>query len=222
MDSVCMHVLDGCEVFVSTIVRNVRDLIQAAIDEHDSCHMVFPGGRSPRPVFERLGQEDLPWSKLHLYPSDERCVPVGSEERNDKLIDELLIIPGILPEENLHRIPAEFGAHKGAQLYCEMLRDIPCFDLALLGLGPDGHTASLFPNDSWDEEKAALPVYRAPKYPPERVTISLACLRDARERWVIVAGSEKKLMMERIQQGEDFPVTRILPTLFFIDKEVMT
>jgi 6-phosphogluconolactonase len=209
------------EHILSEVVEKIASFIRFTVNCRDSCHMVFPGGRSPYLIFELLQKEDLPWSKLHLYPSDERCVPVNSEARNDRLIDKFLIETSILPKENLHRISAELGADKGAYFYNKTLADVPRFDLALLGIGCDGHTASLFPGDHWDEKKSALPVHNSPKFPSERVTISLSRLRDARERWVIVSGTEKKSIMERIQRGEIFPVTRVLPTVFFVDKKVM-
>jgi 6-phosphogluconolactonase len=209
------------ETLARVISRRLACYIKACVEAHQACHMVFPGGRSPRLVFEMLAEEDLPWTRLHLYPSDERCVCLGSVERNDKLIDVLLVDAGLLPEKNLHRIPAECGAKEGARLYHEYLLCVPRFDIALLGVGGDGHIASLFAGMMSNHAgHLAWPVHDSPKPPKERVTISLPRLREARERWVLAFGAEKKEIVARIQRGEDSPVVRVLPTMLFTEREV--
>lgn len=209
---------DTTEDFVERVTKKIADFIQATIKTNNICHMIFPGGNSPRPIFEKLKQADLPWSKLHLYPSDERCVPIGSEERNDRIIDELLITSELLPENNLHRIPAELGPEVGATFYHEFLNTIPRFDLALLGMGPDGHTASLFPGHVHPSHKNAYPVVNSPKPPTERVTISLERLKSSQERWVIIRGEEKKDIVKQIKQGASIPITDVMPTLYFLEQ----
>ena len=183
--------------------------------------MVFPGGNSPWPIFEKLRHANLPWSKLKLYPSDERCVPLGSKERNDRMIDELLIESNVLPEKNLYRIPAELGPDVGAKLYHQLLSNVPQFDLVLLGMGPDGHTASLFPGHVHPDNKNACPVYNAPKLPLERVTMSLDRLKRSHERWVIISGDEKKNITKQIKRGVIMPITQINPTRYFLEQSYL-
>lgn len=208
---------DSEEMAVDMVIE-LAQIIQESITRQGICHLVFPGGRSPRRILELLREQKLTWASLHLYPGDERCVPIGDPERNDRLIDELLLTQVPLPPENLHRIHAELGPEEGARLYNQLLAQTPRFDIALLGIGLDGHTASLFPgNPALNDTRPAVAVYNAPKPPSERVSIGLSHLRKARERWVIVTGNEKQELMMRIQHGEEFPITLVHPTRWFID-----
>ena len=201
-----------------SLVSELAQMIRVAIADRGVCHMVFPGGRSPRRALELLSGQDLPWDMLHLYPSDERCLPVGDVERNDRLIDELLLTRVSLPPKNLHRIPAELGPEEGAALYNQLLHQTPPFDIALLGVGPDGHTASLFPgHPALADGCAAVPVWNAPKLPPERVSLGLGGLLAARQRLVVATGSEKCELIGQIQRGVDLPVARIQPTKWYLD-----
>lgn len=198
------------------LVNDLANLIRNAVAERDVCHLVFPGGRSPLRMLTLLREQALPWSALHVYPSDERCVPRGNIDRNDRIIDELLIDSSLLPCDNLHRIPGELGPEKAAQYYRQLLDRTPCFDVAILGVGEDGHTASLFPGSpSLDDQNSAIPIYLAPKLPMQRVSIGISRLRAARARWVMIQGLEKRHVVTRILQQDDMPVTRILPTSFF-------
>lgn len=194
--------------------------IHMAVNTRGTCHMVFPGGRSPRRVIELLRALEVPWFALHLYPSDERCVPVGDPERNDRLIDELLLPYVSLPLENLHRIPAELGPEEGASRYSQLLDQTPCFDIALLGMGPDGHIASLFPNHpAVYDSGQAVPVWDAPKPPSLRVSIGLRRLTDALTRQVIVLGADKLPLLNSSEAFKGTPVERIRPTVWYVYKE---
>lgn len=213
------HICANAEELNVVVADELAYLIQTVVLNRGICHMVFPGGRSPRGVFEILTRKTLPWSALHLYPSDERCVPQGSSDRNDVLIDELLLSDVHFPEKNLHRIPAELGAEEGAHRYNELLSHVPRFDIAFLGVGEDGHTASLFPGSSTlEDERTVVPVFGSPKPPTDRVSIGLARLREAHERWVVVAGLEKKNILSQMSLRNDLPVNRILPTRLFVDQ----
>jgi 6-phosphogluconolactonase len=197
----------------------LAEQIIAAVADRGFCHMVFPGGRSPRQVLERLREQDIPWGALHLYPSDERCVPVGNPERNDRLVDELLFNHVSLPPENLHRIPAELGPEEGALRYSDLLDKTPRFDIVLLGMGLDGHTASLFPNHpALRDMRQAVPVWNAPKPPSLRVSIGLKRLTDALTRLVIVLGNGKYKLMNSLESLSDTPVVLIQPTAWFVYK----
>jgi 6-phosphogluconolactonase len=180
--------------------------------------MVFPGGRSPYDIFNILREETIPWSLVHLYLSDERCVPRGSFERNDRLVDELFIATKIVSEKNFHRISAELGPDEGARQYARLLRKKPRFDIVLLGVGEDAHIASLFPGtDNLTDTRSVVPVYDAPKPPSERISIGLCRLLDARCRFVLIRGAEKQGVLKQMKDGADLPVTRFLPTMVFVN-----
>ena len=192
--------------------------INHAIEERGSCHLVFPGGTSPRQILKQLQGQEIPWQRLHLYPSDERCVPQGDPQRNDRLIEELHFPFVPIPEENLHRIPAELGPEQGALAYAQQLEEAPRFDIALLGMGEDGHTASLFPgNSSLEDLCGAVPVLNSPKPPDERVSIGLQRLLGARERIVLAFGEGKRKAIKQIKAGESLPVAMVHPTCWCLD-----
>lgn len=198
------------------IVNEITTLAQLTIEKQGRFHMVFPGGTSPWPIFSSLRETNLPWEKIILYPSDERCVPIHTPTRNDFMIDELLIRPRLLPKDNLIRIPAETNPVAAAKHYHKLLRQVSYFDLVLLGIGADGHTASIFPNYPESPDNA-YPVFDAPKKPSTRITISANCLRRSQHRWALAFGTEKKPIMLSIQQGATLPITRIQPTRYFWD-----
>lgn len=192
--------------------------ILAAVADRGVCHMVFPGGRSPYRVLERLREKDLPWNALHLYPSDERCVPVGDPERNDLLIDELLLNHVLLPPENLHRIPAELGPEEGAIRFSQLLKSTPPFDIVLTGMGTDGHIASLFPNHpALSDDRDAVPVLAAPKAPTSRVSIGLERLKRGYSRRVVAMGAAKRGLFKNQSQFKASPVMRLNATIWCSD-----
>lgn len=212
------HVHHDAEHLAASLANELAQLIRATVANRGVCHMVFPGGGSPRRTLELLSKQDLPWVSLHLYPSDERCVPADDDYRNDRLIEELVIKRGMLPPENLHRIPAELGPEEGALQYSQLLDHLPQFDIALLGMGSDGHTASLFPkHPGLTDQRSVIPVCNAPKPPPERVSIGLHRLLTAHNRWVMAMGGDKQDALDSAYRGDDLPVTQVKPTAFFVD-----
>lgn len=200
------------------LADEVQAYVQGVVAARGVCHCVIPGGRSARRLLELLRQRDLPWPALHFYPSDERCVPVDALERNDRLIKELLLGPALLPLPHLHSIPAELGPEEGAAQFSKILSQTPFFDIALLGVGSDGHTASLFPgHPALSNDRPAVPVRDAPKPPPERVSLGLGRLLTAQRRILVVTGREKRDLIERVQSGADLPAVRVQPTSWFLD-----
>jgi 6-phosphogluconolactonase len=160
----------------------------------------------------------LPWGSIHIYLTDERCLPMGHEQRNDFMLDELLLPNVELPDSNIHRFPAELGAEAGAKQFAQMLSDVPRFDLVVLGIGEDGHTASLFPNSlQLEDQSPAVAVFDAPKPPPERISMGVTRLLSARERIVIATGEGKRETIQLIQQGIEFPITLIKPSTWYLD-----
>jgi len=182
--------------------------------------MVFPGGRSPYLILKELREREIPWKALHLYPSDERCVPVGDPDRNDRLIDELIIGHVPFPEKNFHRIPAELGSEEGSLQYALLLDRTPRFDIALLGVGSDGHTASLFPgHPALLNRRPAVPVENAPKEPSSRISIGLKRLAEALVRQVIVIGKDKLSLLAFPDVFENSPIGQVQPDVLHVCKD---
>ncbi len=197
----------SAEQLASELATVVAGEICAAVSARGECHMVVPGGGSPRAFFKHLAGHELPWHHLHLYPSDERCVPVDNRERNDRMIDDALLSRVSMPSEHLHRIPAELGPEAGARRYAQTLQGVPAFDIAVLGVGSDGHIASLFPDHpALYDGRDAVPVAAAPKPPSTRVTIGLRRLLAAGRRHVIALGAEKRAVFSPANRLLTLPV----------------
>ena len=160
---------------------------------------------------------DLPvdWARVEIYFGDERCLPPGDDQRNDAMAFDALIGRIDIPAANLHPIPAELGACEAAVEYAKLLGEIGALDLVLLGLGEDGHTASLFPgNAATDSADAVVAVFGAPKPPPERVSLGISALNAATDKLFIVAGAGKRDALQHLIQT---PAGRIIGAEWHLD-----
>jgi len=195
----------------------IENEIQSCLSHNDICHVALPGGNSPVLCLNLLAEKNLPWSKIHWYLGDERCYPQNHSERNDVMLQKNLW--SRVGKTNIHLIPAELGAEKAAEVYREIIGYFSAFDLVFLGLGEDGHTASLFPgNDALDDFRSVIPVFDSPKPPSHRVSLSIETLKKARNRIILTSGVSKAEVIKRIKQGEDLPVNRIGDINWFIDE----
>lgn len=212
-----VHHFPDPEALATALALDLAEMIRSAVARRGSCHLVFPGGRSARLALRKLAVVPAPWDRLHLYPSDERCVPPGHPDRNDLIGMELVrAIAGHRPV--MHSIPAELGPAEGAAAYSALLATAPRFDVALLGVGPDGHTASLFPGMSACEESVdAVAVSGAPKPPAERVSIGLGRLRSATRKIVILSGAEKAPITSLVGSRSMLPIFQIQPTDWYVE-----
>lgn len=214
--STTFHEYSSSEQLASELAIIVTQQILTAINVQGICHMVLPGGQSPRRFLEYLGNYDLPWKNIHLYPSDERCVPLGDRERNDRMLEEVLLSRVNMPAGNFHRIPAELGPEEGAIVYAIAINNAPVFDVAILGMGVDGHVASLFPGHvALYDCRDAVPVIAAPKPPQSRVTIGLMRLRSAANRHVIALGLEKRALFSKNDSLNSFPAFQLAGDIWY-------
>jgi 6-phosphogluconolactonase len=166
----------------------MAEAIREAIAARGAAHVALSGGNTPVRTYELLGGLVGSGENVHLWLADERCVPLDDPESNAKLISETLD----LPAATLHTVDGTLGPDEAATAYAKELGDV-VLDVALLGLGPDGHTASLFPGHATLEQHASrvLPVSDSPKPPPERVTMSLDTLGAARSLLLLATGEGK-------------------------------
>ena len=179
--------------------------IHSAVDARGICSIALSGGSTPGPVYEELGNSDLPWSQLQIFFADERAVPMDHPESNYRLVTKTLLKshPEILGQT--FRMPADAAdREQAAKRYGRRLPDP--LDVLVLGMGPDGHTASLFPGSAALNERDArvVPVL-APKPPPQRMTITPAVIERARSIIMIAAGAEKAPMVSRALGGFEDP-----------------
>lgn len=207
--------------------RVVRQLLQ----KKTPIAVALAGGQTPRRTYEHLRQLDLPWEHLHFFWGDERCVPPDDPRSNYRMACETFLSHIPIPSENLHPIPCLDTPEEAAELYEEELRSFcgpdPCLDFVWLGLGKDGHTASLFPHTPALAEKKRWVLGVHPKGTIPRVTLTYPVLNCA--RWVVflVSGREKAPVLAMILKGRPFPqscpAAGIRPLsgnlLWFVDRE---
>ncbi len=194
--------------------RRILDAAAHAIERRDRFLIVLAGGNTPRGIYRMLRAAATDWSRWQVYFGDERCLPADDAERNSRMAADAWLNRVPIPPDQVHAIPAELGAAAAALAYAETLRGAGNFDLVLLGLGEDGHTASLFPNHDWGsnaDAADALAVFDAPKPPPQRVSLSAARLSLTREVLFLVEGAAKRDAVTRWRAGERLPTGAIQP-----------
>jgi 6-phosphogluconolactonase len=211
-------VFDDIGSLSSAAAGRIAELAVEAIAARGVFRIALAGGETPRRCYEQLRQLPLDWARVQVYFGDERCLPINDPQRNDSMARETLLDNVAIPAANVHSIPAELGAAAAAASYATTLGGEP-LDLALLGMGEDGHTASLFPgNLATASRDAVVPVFGAPKPPPERVSLGMNTLNAARHKLLLVAGAGKRTALERIEQGESLPVATIEGAEWYLDR----
>lgn len=209
---------DDLESLSIAAARRIAELAAETIAARGVFRIALAGGETPRRCYEQLRQLPLDWARVQIYFGDERCLPVGDAQRNDSMARETLLNRVAIPVANVHSIPAELGAEAAATKYTATLGDKP-LDLVLLGMGEDGHTASLFPgNPATASRDAVVAVFDAPKPPPERVSLGLDTLNAARYKLFLVAGAGKRAALELIEQGEPLPAATIGGAEWYLDR----
>jgi 6-phosphogluconolactonase len=186
-----------------------------ATAERGSFHVALSGGNTPRAAYELIGQEplrdELSWSDVFVYFGDERCVPPTDEQSNYRMAQKAFLDAVAIPRANVHRIYGEVDPGHAANEYATILRadlgNAPQFDLFMLGLGPDGHTASLFPGSSPETDSDALvrAVY-APSQMMWRVTMTPKVINLARTVVFAVEGADKAKAFAEVYEGPIDPV----------------
>ena len=195
--------------------------IETCLSQKNICHVILPGGNTPQACLQYLANKKLPWEKIHWYLSDERCYPQAHSERNDVMLEKKLW--SLIGVTNIHLIPTELGAEKAAESYREEVATVDYFDVAFLGIGEDGHTASLFPkNKALEDSRSVIPVFDSPKPPSDRVSLSLQTLSNTHCRVVLVSGVSKAAIIQRIKDGDSLPINCIGDINWFIDKDALS
>ncbi|HJU26549.1 MAG TPA: 6-phosphogluconolactonase [Rhodanobacteraceae bacterium] len=208
------HGFAGVADLQADAVCRIRAAASAAISARGVFRIVLAGGNTPRGAYEMLRKIITDWSKWQVYFGDERCAAANDPQRNSRMAREALLDHVPIPRANLHAIPAEMGPVDGAEQYAQVLRSTGVFDLVLLGLGEDGHTASLFPDHDWGtgpDAPDALAVFDAPKPPPERVSLSAARLSRSRVVLFLVEGEAKRAAICNWRDGVRIPASAIIP-----------
>lgn len=204
----------GAEALRQVAYRRILGAAARAIERRGRFLIVLAGGNTPRGIYRMLRAADTDWSRWQVYFGDERCLPIDDLERNSRMAVDAWLNRVPVPLDQVYAIPAELGASVATLAYAETLRGVGDFDLVLLGLGDDGHTASLFPGRDWGVTASApdvLAVFDAPKPPPQRVSLSAARLSRTRAVLFLVEGESKRDAVTQWRVGADIPASAIQP-----------
>jgi 6-phosphogluconolactonase len=182
----------------------VARLAGEAIDARGVFHLALAGGSTPERCHELLAESGLDWERVHLWESDERCVPPDDDESNFLMIRRSLLDRIEIPDGNVHRAPGELGPDEGARAYERELGEV-MLDVVMCGMGPDGHTMSLFPHHPLLEvtHRLVAGIDDSPKPPPERITFTLPLVHAARRTILLVSGEGKAEALGRVCEGPD-------------------
>jgi len=219
-------IVPDAEALSHEAARRFTRLALRAIADRGRFSVVLSGGTTPGALYRRLADDphraQIPWRQVHLFWGDERCVPPDHPGSNFRLADEALISRVPIPPGNVHRVRGELAPQAAAQAYAVELRAFsgasgPHFDLVLLGLGQDGHTASLFPGSDALDEKVRPVVAVTAQYqdrPAQRVTLTPPAINAARHVLFLVSGSSKAEIVQAVLEGppERLPAQQIRPT----------
>jgi 6-phosphogluconolactonase len=210
--------------FVADAAAFILEQANEAIGERNEFRIALSGGNTPAPVYARVAAEvhDFPWEKVRFTFGDERCVPPADPQSNFRMARENLFAPAAVPEKSIMRMRGEIDPQIAAHEYEQQLHAIaaqhsePTYqhDLILLGLGDDGHTASLFPGTAALEEMTRTVVANfVPKLNTWRLTLTFPLINGARHILFLVGASKSSELIERVLEGDrQFPAARVSPS----------
>jgi 6-phosphogluconolactonase len=210
-----VDVFADSDVVAQEAARVIAEEARAAVAEHGYFALAVSGGRTPWIMLRSLARESLPWKGVHVLQVDERVAPDGHQDRNLTHLLESLLPHAPLRPEQIHPMPVgNADLEKGARQYAVTIQEIvgspPVLDLVHLGLGPDGHTASLVPGDAvlevTDADVSPTGIYQGRR----RMTLTYPILNRARRILWVVTGNEKNEMFHRLRNGDvSIPAGRI-------------
>lgn len=219
------------------VAKRFSGYLEEHIKNNSSFHIALSGGSTPKEIFDYMAvhARDTDWSKVHLYWGDERCVPPTDPESNYKMTVDHLLSKIDLPEKNIHRILGEYSPESEAIRYGKVLEaqlpqvnGVPQFDLVILGMGDDGHTASIFPHQIglWHSE-ANCEVAIHPESGQRRITITGKIINNAKTVAFLVTGKSKaekvKCIIDKEEGHEIYPASLVAPVsenlIWFLDAE---
>ena len=234
------RVFDDLDALSRGALAKLQSIAREAVRERGRFVIALSGGRTPAKLYSLWAHTDAnatgaPWDRVHLFWGDERYVDHDDLLSNYRMTREALLSRAPIPEGNLHPMPTDCAVPEDcAAKYEARMRDFfgsapPAFDLQLLGLGPEGHTASLFPGSAALEEKVRwVAAVEAPAVPHERLTLTPVVLNHARNTWFLVSGADKRAIVQALRREDEgnrgaseYPAARIRPAgevAWFLDR----
>lgn len=199
--------IDAASV-ADTACRLIGIAAREAIAARGRFRLVLAGGTTPLVIYRRLAVSTQSWKRWSLYYGDERCLPADDPQRNSTMVGKTGLAARVGKH---HPIPTELGAKAAASAYRKRIAAAMPFDLVLLGMGEDGHTASLFPGHAWPD-KSVFAVANSPKPPSQRVTLGVRALQNCHSMLVLVTGESKTDAVRRWREGEPLPIAQVAAT----------
>lgn len=225
-----VKIFEDEESLIRGAVERFINISELSIYKHGHFSVALSGGSTPKPIYEALGHADnrerLPWEKIHLFWGDERYVPPTHSDSNYWMVKESLLDHVPIPPENVHRVPAEMEIRMAALSYENELRGFfsgkwPRFDLVLLGMGDDGHTASLFPySEGLNEGVRWFIANYAPYRESWRLTLTKNAINAARNIMVLVGGQSKAKMLAEVLVGPKSPAEKPIQLISPVNGEM--
>lgn len=212
--SVHRHKLPDANAAAEAGAHHIINLLEEVRSGREVVTLAVSGGATPKVMFQKLAATRFPWEKVHIFWVDERCVPPTDVASNFKLADDFLIHPAHMPPRNVHRVLGELTPATAAKRYAGEIREffgleageMPRFDVVHRGMGPDAHSASLFPGEALidDREGIAAAVY-VEKFHQWRVTLLPGALLAAKHTVFVVAGDDKAEAVRAVFREEYDP-----------------
>jgi len=207
--------------FVPDAAAFILQHARTALAERDQFRIALSGGNTPRPVYRELARigRDLPWDRVFFTFGDERCVPPEDEQSNFRMARETLFEPANIREKSIARMQGEIDPQVAAQKYQERLDLLAAqrgemiyrHDLILLGMGDDGHTASLFPGtEALQEKKREVVANFVPKFNVWRITFTFSMINQARQICFLTAANKNAALLEKVLAGDKkYPAAQV-------------
>lgn len=205
-----IRITEDAESAASACASFALDTLRSALQNKALASFAISGGSTPRLLFSRLAGSGFDWSKVHIFWVDERCVPPDDDQSNYKLANETLISPAKIDAANVHRIQGELNPEEAARRYIKNITDyfgsveVPEFDLIHRGMGPDAHTASLFPGEPLIDNRTGIAAaVWVEKMKSHRVTLLPGVLLKARRTMLQVSGPDKAEALSHVLRGPE-------------------
>ena len=190
------------------LIEEFKKSVDSTLSENAFCTVALSGGATPFKFYKLLSNENLPWEKLHFFVVDERFVPLDDEDSNFKKIKRELFDKVDIPKCNIHfvntclkdiNIAKEHYSNDIAELFGLNFRELPIFDVMFLGIGSDGHVASIFPENGDPLEAAEIvQITESDKHPYKRVTLTLGAIMNSKNIFVLVKGEAKRKIVDKV------------------------
>jgi 6-phosphogluconolactonase len=209
--SIEVQCLRDADAVAGEVANRLLTAAAEAIAARGRFALVLAGGRTPLAAYTLLVGQEADWDRWHIFLGDERCLAPTDPGRNSVSATHAFLDRVPVPVDNIHWIPAELGGEPAAAAYESVIAPFLPFDLVLLGMGEDGHTASLFPGHPVPEGPLVIAVQGAPKPPPERVSLTPHALAASHEMLILITGAEKQEAVRAWRRGVSLPVARVAP-----------